>query len=295
MLPPHGDNKDDMNSKILGLGLLFILSGEAGLSQSGISTQIIDPTSVTRIATSLNHISVIDMPEPIMGATVGSDVVRMEYRDHVVLIEPLKAGVQTDLFVWTAHTSSTFEVLPAGSASGLSYSIREIFPPPPPPPPGPSPIEAQRLRDLSEDALMLTMRNISQPHYWSSRNGVTVRATSVSEDAYSYYVRLDATNRTSHLYRVATPVVNRISPVFGERMAVRWVNVQLSEKTFSKVQLYDSEELLTHGSTLQERDLRPGETVQWVMAVQKPKHARSMYEFVLPQDGEVPVRAVVVF
>jgi hypothetical protein len=273
----------------------LLASAAVMVAQDGITTQIINSGAVSQVGTSLNHVSMIQMPEAVVGATIGSDSVRMEYRDNVVLIQPLKSGVKTNLIVWTAHTTTSYEILPAGSTSGLSYSLREAFPAPPPPPPGPTPSEAQRERDSIHDAFMLTMRNVSAPHFKERKPGVHLRIEQVGEDDYSYYVRLRAINRTAHLYRVETPKVNLISPVFGARMALRSTNEQLTEKKFRKVLMFDSTDLPTHGSSLVAHDLRPFETTKWVMAVKKPDHSRSMYEFVLPSDGATPVHSVVVF
>jgi hypothetical protein len=264
-------------------------------AQTDINSHIIDPNVVERIGTSLNHASIIQFPEPVTGAVIGSEEVRMEFRDNLVILEPNQAGIKTNLFVWTAHHQLSYEVMPAGQTSQLSYVIRETLQPPPPPPPGPSPEEAQTLRDSTHDAFIMTTRDIAAPHYKGSQPGVHLRVEQVAEDSYSYYVRLTAVNRTSHLYRISTPVVNHIIPTFGAKMAVRSVNEQLTEKKFAKVLLFDSEASVTHGSSLRPRDLRPGEQAHWAMAISKTGHSPAMYEFVLPADGDQPIHAVVVF
>jgi len=273
----------------------LLSSSLALMAQSGISTHIINSEVVSKIGTSLNHISVIEMPEPIVGATVGSDLVSMEYRDKTVLIEPLKPGVQTNLFVWTAHSRTTYEVLPAGDPSALSYSIRETYAPPPTPPPGPTPEEAQTERDRLHDTFMMTVRNIKARHYKETARRVHLRVLQVAEDQYAFYVRLRAVNATPHLYRIDTPVVSLLSPLFGERMALRSMNEQLTDRKFAQVEAYDAYQLSTHGSTLVSRDLRSGEAVEWVMALKKPQRSRSMFEFTLPTDDGDQVHAVVVF
>ena len=142
---------------------------------------------------------------------------------------------------------------------------------------------------------MLTVRNIRAPHYKETSKGVHLRVLAVAEDQYSYYVRLRAVNATSHLYRIDTPTVSVVAPLFGARMALRSTDEQLTERKFADVEAYDATELVTHGSTLVSRDLRAGAAVEWIMALQKPQRTRSMYEFRLPSDDEGRVRAVVVF
>lgn len=264
-------------------------------STQPIRTHIISSERVEQLATSLDHISVIQLPEPVVNAAIGSDLIHMEFRGNTVLIEPTQPGVRTDLFVWTAHSQMAYEILPAAEASGLSYAIRETYPPPPPPPPGPTPEQAQTERDESSDPFLLSTRRIKAPHFHPYRLGVNLCVTDVAEDDYSYYVRMRVFNSTAHLYRVSTPKVFHLSPLFGAKMALTSVNEQLTQKKFNQVYSYDSEALLTHGSTLETHDLRPGESVEWVMAVSKPQHVPAMYEFAMPSDGDDPVRAVVVF
>src|SRR5271157_1419884 len=114
------------------------------VAEQPISPQLLERSQVTRVATALNHVSIIQLPEPILSAAVGSDGIRMEWHDNRVLIEPLKPGVTTNLFVWTARTRTSYEILSAGDAAHMSYLIDEVFPPSLPPPPGPSPDEVRK-------------------------------------------------------------------------------------------------------------------------------------------------------
>lgn len=264
-------------------------------AQSGISSQIVNSTKITHIGTTLNHVSVIELPEPVESAVIGSDYVRMEYRGSTVLIEPLKAGVSTDLFVWTAHTRTTYEIQPAGDNSALSYAVREEYPAPPPPPPGPTPQEAERERDKTYGPFILTARAISTPHLNMNKPGIHIKIEQVAEDANSYYVRIFLVNQTAELYRVQNPEVFHLAPTFGEKMALRSVNEQLTDRKFAKVISYDASVLRTHGSTLEPGDLRSGQSAEWVVAIGKTEHRPAMYQFLFPSAGGQRVQTVVVF
>ena len=61
----------------------------------------------------------------------------MEFRDNVVILEPERAGVQTNLLVWTASQQLVYEVQPASETSEWPFVIRESFAPSPLPPPVP--------------------------------------------------------------------------------------------------------------------------------------------------------------
>ena len=93
-----------------------------------IATEVIQPDKVTRVATALNHITIIELPEPVVSLSIGSDSIRVEYHDNRVLIKPTKPNVSTNLFVWTATSHSVYEILPAGDPTAMSYMLDRVFP-----------------------------------------------------------------------------------------------------------------------------------------------------------------------
>ena len=87
----------------------------------------------------------VELPGPVTAAVIGTEDVRMEYRDNVVILEPGKAGVKTNLMVWMGDQRLVYEVMPASETSQFPYVIREEFDTPAPaaaapgwgfPPPG---------------------------------------------------------------------------------------------------------------------------------------------------------------
>ena len=263
-------------------------------AQSEIKTHIMDEQVVEKLATSLDHTSMVEFPEVVTAAVVGSEAVKMEFRDNVVILEPERAGVQTNLLVWTAGKQLVYEVLPASETSQWPFVIRESFPPPLLPP-GPTATESVELRDSSHGAFLLSMRNITVCPDTQKKKGVNVWVEQVGEDHFSYYVRMTAVNKTKHAYRITSPDVKHIIPTLGEKIASGSVNQQLSDKQFSQIKPYNSEGVKSHGSTLATRDLKPKETVSWVMAVSKVGYPVAIYQFTLPPDGKKLVQAAVIF
>jgi len=266
-------------------------------AQTEITTHIIDQKVVEKLATSLNHTSMVELPGPVTAAVIGTEDVRMEYRDNVVILEPGKAGVKTNLMVWIGDQRLVYEVMPASETSQFPYVIREEFDTPAPAAaaPGPSPEEARAVRDSSLDPFLLSMRNITACEDTFKSKGVHVKVDQVGEDHFSYYVRLTAVNRTKHPYRIVTPMVYHLNPEFGAKTFLRAVDEQIPDKQFDFVKFYDSEAVSSHGSTLPTRDLKPGESVSWAMAVNKIGKPIAMYEFRFPADGPERVHAVVIF
>ena len=101
-------------------------------AQSEIKTHIMDELTVQKLATSLDHASMVEFPEVVTAAVVGTEGVKMEFRDNVVILEPQKAGVQTNLLVWAAGKQLVYEIQPASETSEWPFVIRETFAPAPP-------------------------------------------------------------------------------------------------------------------------------------------------------------------
>src|SRR5262249_19229205 len=66
------------------------------------------------LQTALDHITVLEFAEPVTQTAAGSSAFNIEWRDNKVLIKPLKPGVSTDLFVWTASRRFAYELDPPG-------------------------------------------------------------------------------------------------------------------------------------------------------------------------------------
>src|ERR1017187_6432324 len=187
-------------------------------AQSEIKTHVMDEQAVQKLATSLDHTSMVEFPEAVTAAVVGTEGVKMEFRDNVVILEPQKAGVQTNLLVWAAGRQLVYEIQPASDTSEWPFVIRETFAPAPPVVPGPTSVEAMEPRDSSHGEFLLSMRNITVCEETQKDKGVHMWAVQVGEDKFSYYVRMTAVNRTKLPYRITTPSVSHIIPALGGKI-----------------------------------------------------------------------------
>ena len=76
--------------------LLFVL---AAAPSQRIEAQFPDRSRITRVETAMNHLTVIELAEPVTLAAAGSPVFKVERRDNMVFIQPLEEGSSTNLFV----------------------------------------------------------------------------------------------------------------------------------------------------------------------------------------------------
>lgn len=281
------------------LPFAFALSLAAPLSclafVRGVQSRIVTPGTVVPIYTAMNHVAVIDEPEPVVQVALGDSHIHVEWHGNSVFLEPEEDGVSTNLVVFTQHYQLTYELIPTEGQATPTSILNETVPPPPPPAPRPSPAEIQRTHDALFGRLLLTTRQIIADHGSTPNDGIDVRVISVSEDSGSYYVRLKISNNGSHLYRFSEPTVTKVMPSFGIAKAYDWMNHQIPTSSLKKYHLFDAQPVVVHGSTLGERDIQPGGTADWVMALDKPTQTPGIYKFSFGADDGIPVFALAEF
>src|SRR5437016_9615206 len=105
--------------------LVFVLA----LPLQRIETQYADRAKVTRVETAMNHLTVIELAEPVTLAAAGSPLFKIERRENKVFIQPLEEGASTNLFVWTGSGRWNYELVPAGSVETMHFAMDQSNPP----------------------------------------------------------------------------------------------------------------------------------------------------------------------
>ncbi|MFZ0333763.1 MAG: hypothetical protein WAN10_01295 [Candidatus Acidiferrales bacterium] len=92
-----------------------------------------DRAEIVHVETALNHVTVLEMNEPVIDVAVGSSVFRVEWRGNKVFVEPTDTNVTTNLFVWTALGRFNYELDSAGGVPQMDFAVDQprIDSPPP--------------------------------------------------------------------------------------------------------------------------------------------------------------------
>ena len=252
-------------------------------------------THIEVIATALHHVSVVQVPEPVENVALGSTQVHVEWHANNILIEPQRAGVDTNMVVFTHRTTYLYEIAAASEPGAMSWLVKERAPAPPPPPPVPSPDEVQREHDRLFASLLLNARSVDTSTINPKKHSVAIRVAQVSEDAHNYYVRLSATNTTTHTYRLQNAVVMKIDPAFSADTAYKNVDRQIGTEAFKDFRAYQQTPVIAHGSTLDMTDMPPDTTMEWVVALTKPDVTPAIFRWTFAADQGTPVYAVAIF
>src|SRR5579872_5514516 len=104
------------------LTMLIVIATLAAFGQK-IETQNPDRNKITRLGTTQDHLSVIELGEPVTQVAAGSSSFKIEWRENKVFIQPLEPGATTNLFIWTSSGRLSYELVPAGSVEQMHFAI----------------------------------------------------------------------------------------------------------------------------------------------------------------------------
>src|SRR6202050_2795623 len=107
------------------IGTLALTMTFHPLPAQKIDTRTPSRERVVRVQTAMNHLTVIEVAEPVATVAVGSpQAFKVERRENKVFIQPLQENVATNLFIWTASTRLNYELVPAVSDAGqMDFAI----------------------------------------------------------------------------------------------------------------------------------------------------------------------------
>ena len=139
-----------------------------------INTEKSNRTKVIRVQTLMNHLSIIELAEPVTEVAAGSSAYKVEWRGNKVFVQPLEPEATTNLFIWTASGRLSYELVAVSSAADAEFAIdpepgKPATTPPhlPPPAPAVDPVAAQQ-------AKLASKRTETRPCPGSHQGGVPV-------------------------------------------------------------------------------------------------------------------------
>lgn len=251
---------------------------------------------LTKVQTALNHLTVIELPEPITIAAAGSDAFDIKRHGNRVFIEPVRANVSTNLFLWTAHGESVYELEPAGEVKAMNVLIAPK-PEPQAAPTAANPVsdsEAQKIADMVMSKALLQTQHVSQHETKPLRDGVTIQVEDVVHAKDSLYVRYQVINTSKIPYRVLDPSVEAIHPAHLSVSLQTLTNTQLSDKTISELGTGGTSAVAVVHSEIEEKDVAPGSVVTGVVAIRVSSFGPQVYRFAFGGDGAHQIVATAV-
>jgi Flp pilus assembly secretin CpaC len=277
------------------LGALLALAAISAEAQTTNFSQI------QHIETALNHLTVIDFAEPVVTVAVADpDSIQIERHDDKVFIKPLKDGVSTNLFVWTASRQLAYEIDPAGDLAKMNVTIRNA--PPALQKPNheaaslePSDQQIQKIASLVLTQAMMGSENIVRESGKVVTNGVSVELEQVFRSKDALYVRYAITNQTAVPFRIATPDVHEVKPTGQPISLVALRNCQLSSRTYAAFKAKPGTGVPVVSADATSEDVLPGQKSTGLVTLRVPQgNQPQLYQlhFGNSQGSSVTVEAV---
>src|SRR2546430_2623912 len=93
---------------ILIIAIVAITMAAIPLPGQTIQHETTDRSHIIHLRTALNHLTVIELREPVIQVATGSQSFKVEWRGKKGFLEPTQAAAPTNLFIWTASERVDF-------------------------------------------------------------------------------------------------------------------------------------------------------------------------------------------
>lgn len=261
-----------------------------------IETQKADRTRITRLATTQNHLSVLEFDEPVKEVAVGSSNFKVEWRENKVFVQPLEPNATTNLFIWTASGRQSYELVPASSVDQMDFAIDEDPPTPrpklaDPPPPAPS------TQSKVPAAMLMESTPVTLAGAFKKGMGIEILLQDIYQKDGRVYLRYAIVNGGTTVYLPAAPEVFRLDSPHAQQSLIPLAHTQIAGdfqlrwKDASRVNVVEAE--------LPAAILRPGQSAHGLVAFDLPPKSgqpseRTVVRLSFPADGAENVSAVLV-
>ena len=271
--------------------IIITASFATGLPLDGqkIERESSDRSQIVHLKTALNHLTVIELREPVTQVATGSQSFKVEWRENKVFVQPTEADASTNLFIWTASERLNYELEPAGDVAGMDFAVDQI------PLAQPKPVSVPQPPQPSPTEILLAGKAVRLQSAKSSHKPVEVTICDLYERDGRLLVRYAVRNRGSHVYEMSGLQVYELTGVRYPQSLYPLVDSQLGDQESSRVtakQLIPVPVLENHFQT---EHLAPGDESVGVVALRVPSSTEpTILRFQFPDDDKQQIAALLV-
>lgn len=270
---------------IVSMALVAVAAGAQTTSQS----------QIRHIETSLNHLTVLEFGESVSTlATADPDSFQIERHNDKVFIKPVREGVSTNLFVWTATRELSYELDPAGQLAQMDVMVRAE--------PAinphltaqasaePSDAEIRKIASLVLTRTMMGVEDIVRDPEKHSTDRVEVDLKQVFRAKDRIYIRYSIANQTHDSFRITTPEVSVPVPSEQPVALLSLKDHQITSHTFSRFKSRSASSIGVE-SEVNTHDLSPGEKATGVISIgASMENPPQIYQFNFGTDPSGPLK-----
>jgi hypothetical protein len=250
-----------MKHVVVSIAVLALTLGPAGAQR--IETESGDRTRIVHLKTELNHLTVIEVSEPVVQVAAGSPSFKVEWRENKVFVQPTEANATSNLFIWTANQRFNYELEPAGSVANMDFAVDQ------------SPVHVVPVKPASVPPTpsITELLLAGQPVRLSSQHSpkpVEVWISDLYEKDGNLLIRYAIANHGSHSYAARTPQVYQLDGVRSPQSLYGLLNSQLPEEQVAKLKVRQETPVPVVGGRLQSQEIAPGEQAIGIVSLRMP-------------------------
>ena len=248
--------------------LILLAATVVPLVAQKIGTETSDRTRIVHLKTALNHLTVIEVGEPVLEVAAGSPSFKVEWRENKVFVQPTEADAATNLFIWTASQRLNYELEPAGAVASMDFAVDQApvhiaEPVKPTAATAPVPISP------SITELLLAGKPIRMlPSKQRSSKPVEVWISDLYEKDGQLLIRYAVRNHGAQPYSIDTPQVYQLDGVRSSQSLYGFVDSQLGDEQITKLKIKQETPVKVLDGQLQSARIAPGQEVVGVVALQ---------------------------
>jgi hypothetical protein len=248
---------------------------------------------VVHVATSLDHLTVLEFGEPVTMAAAGSPAFQIERHEDKVFIKPLKPSAATDLFVWTASRRFTYELEPPGEVKDMNFAVDN--PAPAPKPVKESHAQMDEIADMMLTRAFLGIERINNTYIKDTKGRMTVRIDHVFRSQSTLYIQYSIHNLTDRPYRIVALGVSELTALRPSMSVDSLTHTQLNQQALRKLGELKQRSVTVAHAEAQQADLQPGQESQGIVAIREQVRTPTVLQLTFGPEGKHPVEAVLVF
>ncbi|MHB1701803.1 MAG: TrbG/VirB9 family P-type conjugative transfer protein [Acidobacteriaceae bacterium] len=270
------------------------------LAVAAAGAQTTTQSQIRHIETSLNHLTVLEFGESVTTLAIADpDSFQIERHDDKVFVKPLREGVSTNLFVWTASRELSYELDPAGQLAAMDVLVRTE------PVPNshtstqasaePTDAEIRKIASLVLTQAMMGVEDIVHDAEKRATGRVEVDLEQVYRAKDHIYIRYSVANETKAPFRVTTPDVCTPVPTEQPISLVSLRNHQIASQTFAAFKARQISGIPVTQAETGTHDLAPGKKTTGVISIgSSTGNPPQIYQLNFGADQNGPLKVEVV-
>jgi hypothetical protein len=262
-----------------------------------IGTEKSDRHRVMRVETAPNHLSVIELADPVTEVAAGSSSFKIEWRGNKVFVQPLDPEATTNLFIWTASERLAYELVPSSSIEQMHFAIDQE--------PSPKATEAVISERRIEYPPAMPQANVAAQMlfgstpvrvtgYAKNQNRVQIFLKDIYREKDRIYVRYAIQNNGQATYVSGTPGVFTLRSPHSSSSLYALSKSQLMGDAI-KITSQGQSPIKVLSAEMRVSAIPPGASAWGLVAFELPfANVPAVVKFAFPADGAGEVTALLV-